>query len=34
MKHQSNVIKNINHTAVTLGLLLISLGCSMNLHAE
>ncbi len=34
MKHQSNVIKNINHTVVTLGLLLISLGCSMNLHAE
>ncbi|MBT8123998.1 MAG: SRPBCC family protein [Gammaproteobacteria bacterium] len=34
MKHQSNVIKNINHTVVTLSLLLISLGCSMNLHAE
>ena len=35
MKHQSKVSKNkIKHAAVTFGLLLISLGYSMNLHAE
>lgn len=35
MKHQSKIRKHkIKHTAVILALLLISLGCSMNLHAE
>jgi len=34
MKYQSNVRNKFKHSVITLGLLLISIVCSVNLHAE
>ncbi len=34
MKYQSNVRNKIKHSVITFGLLLISIVCSVNLHAE